>query len=63
LTAMSFPATNHLHRCLATEIQKFPSFSMTGATSINVDDPHFTAVRPLTNTDCDEEGPAAADLA
>src|ERR1700757_1606685 len=33
LTAISFPATNHLHRCLATEIQKFPSFSMTGATS------------------------------
>src|SRR5580658_4777726 len=26
LTAISFPATNHLHRCLAaTEIQKFPS--------------------------------------
>jgi ABC-type uncharacterized transport system substrate-binding protein len=35
LTAISFPTTNHLHRCLAaTEIQKFPSFSMTGATSI-----------------------------
>src|SRR5215831_6446405 len=30
----SFPTTNHLHRCLAaTEIQKLPSFSMTGATS------------------------------
>jgi hypothetical protein len=26
LTTISFPATNHLHRCLAaTEIQKFPS--------------------------------------
>src|ERR1700689_4717481 len=35
LTAISFPTTNHLHRCLAaTEIQKLPSFSMTGATSI-----------------------------
>jgi uncharacterized protein (DUF2147 family) len=34
LTAISFPTTNHLHRCLAaTEIQKLPSFSMTGATS------------------------------
>src|SRR4030088_1580293 len=34
LTAISFPATNHLHRWLAaTEIQKLPSFSMTGATS------------------------------
>jgi hypothetical protein len=33
LTAISFPTTNHLHRCLAaTEIQKLPSFSMTGAT-------------------------------
>src|ERR1700675_4325560 len=33
LTAISFPATNHLHRWLAaTEIQKLPSFSMTGAT-------------------------------
>jgi hypothetical protein len=33
LTAISFPTTNHLHRCLAaTEIQKFQSFSMTGAT-------------------------------
>src|SRR6202035_3144656 len=32
--AISFPTTNHLHRCLAaTEIQKLPSFSMTGATS------------------------------
>jgi hypothetical protein len=36
LTAISFPATNHLHRWLAaTEIQKLPSFSMTGATSNN----------------------------
>jgi hypothetical protein len=35
LTAISFPATNHLHRWLAAaEIQKLPSFSMTGATSI-----------------------------
>jgi hypothetical protein len=35
LTAISFPTTNHLHRCLAaTEIQKLPSFSMTGATSL-----------------------------
>jgi hypothetical protein len=26
LTAISFPATSHLHRCIAaTEIQKFPS--------------------------------------
>jgi hypothetical protein len=34
LTAISFPATNHLPRWLAaTEIQKLPSFSMTGATS------------------------------
>src|SRR5208282_3352910 len=34
LTAISFPTTNHLHRCLAaTEIQKLPSFSMTAATS------------------------------
>src|SRR6478672_7557961 len=34
LTAISFRTTNHLHRCLAaTEIQKLPSFSMTGATS------------------------------
>jgi hypothetical protein len=34
LTAISFPTTNHLHRCLAaTEIQRLPSFSMTGATS------------------------------
>src|SRR6202030_3631553 len=34
LTAISFPATNHLHRWLAaTEIQKLPSFSMTEATS------------------------------
>src|SRR3954452_9250270 len=33
LTEISFPTTNHLHRCLAaTEIQKLPSFSMTGAT-------------------------------
>src|SRR5580692_9148383 len=33
LTAISFPATNHLHRWLAaTVIQKLPSFSMTGAT-------------------------------
>src|SRR5215470_5656148 len=33
LTAISFPITNHLHRCLAaTEIQELPSFSMTGAT-------------------------------
>src|ERR1700676_4374747 len=33
LTVISFAATNHLHRCLAaTEIQKLPSFSMTGAT-------------------------------
>ena len=33
LTAISFPITNHLHRCLAaTEIQKLPSYSMTGAT-------------------------------
>src|ERR1700693_85356 len=33
LTAISFPATNHLHRWLAaTEIQKLPSFSMTEAT-------------------------------
>jgi hypothetical protein len=32
LTAISFPATNHLHRWLAaTEIQKLPSFSMTEA--------------------------------
>jgi hypothetical protein len=32
LTAISFPTTNHLHRCLAaTEIQNLPSFSMTGA--------------------------------
>jgi predicted methyltransferase len=32
--AIAFPPTNHLHRCLAaTEIQKLPSFSMTGATS------------------------------
>src|SRR5215471_118295 len=29
LTAISFPTTNHLHRCLvATEIQKLPSFSI-----------------------------------
>jgi hypothetical protein len=35
LTAIAFPTTNHLHRCLAaTEIQKVPSFSMTGATSL-----------------------------
>ncbi len=35
LTAISFPATNHLHRWLAaTEIQKLPSFSMTGATRL-----------------------------
>src|ERR1700730_9062890 len=33
LTAISFPATHHPTRRLATEIQKFPSFSMTGATS------------------------------
>src|SRR5258707_8335346 len=34
LTAITFPTTNHLHRSLtATEIQKLPSFSMTGATS------------------------------
>ena len=34
LTAISFPTTHDLHRCLAaTEIQKLPSFSMTGATS------------------------------
>src|SRR5260370_39099835 len=33
LTAITFPTTNHLHRSLtATEIQKLPSFSMTGAT-------------------------------
>jgi hypothetical protein len=33
LTAISFPATNHLHRWLAaTVIQKLPSFSMTEAT-------------------------------
>src|SRR4030081_2397708 len=33
LTAISFRTTNHPHRCLAaTEIQKLPSFSMTGAT-------------------------------
>ena len=32
LTAISFPATNHLYRWLAaTEIQKLPSFSMTEA--------------------------------
>jgi hypothetical protein len=32
LTAIFFPPTNHLHRCLAaTEIQNLPSFSMTGA--------------------------------
>jgi hypothetical protein len=40
LTAISFPATNHLHRCLATEIQKFLSFSMTGATSLSRRFPH-----------------------
>src|SRR5271169_172905 len=35
LTTISFPTTNHLHRCLAaTEIQKLPSFSMTGATRL-----------------------------
>src|SRR5262249_9068550 len=39
LTAISFPITNHLHRCLAAiEIQELPSFSMTGETSFqNVD--------------------------
>src|SRR5262252_1624578 len=35
LTAISFPTTNHLHRChAATEIPKLPSFSMTGATRL-----------------------------
>jgi hypothetical protein len=35
LTAITFPTTNHLHRSItATEIQKLPSFSMTGATRI-----------------------------
>src|SRR5450432_4183242 len=35
LTAISFPTANHLRRCLAArEIQKLPSFSMTGATSL-----------------------------
>jgi hypothetical protein len=43
LTAISFPATNHLHRWLAaTEIQKLPSFSMTGATRL-----HDKPKRPL----------------
>src|ERR1700741_3297765 len=38
LTAIFFPTTNHLHRCLAaTEIQELPSFSMTGATRMHVD--------------------------
>jgi hypothetical protein len=37
LTAISFLATNHLHRWLpATEIQKLPSFSMTEATRATI---------------------------
>src|SRR6202140_3548158 len=38
LTAISFPITNHLHRYFeARVIQKLPSFSMTGTTSLNAD--------------------------
>jgi len=37
LTAISFPATNHLRRCFAaTEIQNSPSKSMTAITSLNI---------------------------
>ncbi len=35
LTAISFPATNHLHRWRRQRFQKSPSFSMTGTTSIS----------------------------
>src|ERR1700687_5701449 len=48
LTAISFPTTNHPHRCLAaTEIQKLPSFSMTGATR-----PHERTVQAAPALSC-----------
>src|SRR5258708_8793258 len=55
LTAISFPTTNHLHRCLAaTEIQKLPSFSMTGATSTRFHDvlPSAPSGRLKTQSPC-----------
>ena len=53
LTAISFPATNHLHRWLAvTEIQKFPSRSMTRATSETCNVPIVNSCTPVTRRCC-----------
>src|SRR5262249_48501233 len=53
LTAISFPITNHLHRCLAaTEIQELPSFSMTGETRLR-HRPLLRGRRPARRSACE----------